>query len=83
MLQDPKPEDLKAKEAEEKGEEYEQKTPPPWVVTRQQFKQDYVGYLDSRRTHLYVFDLATKKTRQITSGDFDDSEPAWSPRRRN
>ena len=79
VMQDPKAEELEAKEAREKGETYEAKTPPPWVVTRQQFKRDYVGYLDSRRTHLYVFDLATKEIKQITSGDFDDSEPAWSP----
>jgi dipeptidyl aminopeptidase/acylaminoacyl peptidase len=78
VMRDPKPEELEAKEAEEKGETYEKKTPPPWVVTRQQFKMDYVGYLDDRRTHLYVFDLATEEIRQITSGDFDDSEPAWS-----
>ncbi len=79
VLQDPTPEELEAKAAEEKGERYEAKTPPPWVVTRQQFKLDYVGYLDSRRTHLYVFDLASGEIAQITSGDFDDSEPAWSP----
>jgi dipeptidyl aminopeptidase/acylaminoacyl peptidase len=78
VMRDPKPEELEAKEAEEKGETYEKKTPPPWVVTRQQFKMDYVGYLDSRRTHLYIFDLASKEIKQITSGDFDDSEPAWS-----
>ncbi|MGB5295049.1 MAG: S9 family peptidase, partial [Thermoanaerobaculia bacterium] len=40
VLKDPKPEEL---EAHEKGEDYEKKTPPPWVVTRQQFKLDYVG----------------------------------------
>ena len=51
----------------------------PWVIDRLQFKLDEVGYLDRRRTHLYVFDLAAKSLRQITSGDFDDSEPAWSP----
>ncbi|MDX1390282.1 MAG: S9 family peptidase, partial [Acidobacteriota bacterium] len=79
VMRDPKPEELEAKEAEAKGEPYEAKTKPPWVVTRQQFKMDYVGYLDSRRTHLYVFDLATREIKQITSGDFDDSEPAWSP----
>lgn len=78
VMRDPKPEELEAKQAEEKGETFEEKTPPPWVVTRQQFKMDYVGYLDSRRTHLYVFDLATEVIKQITSGDFDDSEPAWS-----
>src|SRR5207302_686845 len=46
---------------------------------RLQFKMDDIGDLDRRRTHLYVFDLAAKSLTQITSGDFDDSEPAWSP----
>ena len=79
VMQDPKAEELEAKEAQDKGETYKAKTPPPWVVTRQQFKVDYVGYLDDRRTHLYVLDLATEEIKQITSGNFDDSEPAWSP----
>lgn len=52
----------------------------PVVVDRLQFKQDYEGYLDRHRTHLYVLDVGSKEPpRQITSGDFDDSEPAWSP----
>ncbi|MDH5567988.1 MAG: S9 family peptidase [Myxococcales bacterium] len=79
VLQDPKPEDLEAKQARDRGEPFEEKTPAPWVVTRRQFKRDYVGYLDSRRTHLYVLDLATQTLTQVTSGDFDDAEPAWSP----
>ena len=37
------------------------------------------GYLDRRRTHLYVFTIADHKQKQITAGDYDDSEPAWSP----
>jgi Tol biopolymer transport system component len=76
VLRDPKPSELEAKEL---GDAYEEKTPPPWVITREQFKTDYVGYLDSRRTHLYILDVATRKLTQITSGDHDDSEPAWSP----
>ncbi|MGW8265302.1 MAG: prolyl oligopeptidase family serine peptidase [Longimicrobiales bacterium] len=56
------------------------KSTPPWEIDRLQFKQDRVGYLTgNRHTHLYVFDLATKKTTQITSGDFDAGSPAWSP----
>ncbi len=55
------------------------KTPPPHVIDRLQFKRDYTGYLDRRRTHLYVFDLRDSSLIQITSGDFDDSSPAWSP----
>jgi dipeptidyl aminopeptidase/acylaminoacyl peptidase len=55
------------------------KTPPPFVIDRYRFKTDTIGYLDRRRTHLYVFDVATKAVVQITSGDFDDEQPAWSP----
>ena len=52
---------------------------PPWVVDRLQFKQDYIGYLDRRRTHLYVLNVDTGKQTQLTFGDYDDSQPAWSP----
>lgn len=55
------------------------KTQRPWVIDRRQFKQDEIGYLDRRRTHLYVFDLAKRNLTQITSGDYDDQELAWSP----
>ncbi len=75
VLQDPKPEDLRKKDDPDAKET----TSPPWVMTRRQFKKDYVGYLDNRRTHLYVLDFESKKTTQITFGDFDDAEPAWSP----
>ena len=57
----------------------EGKTPKPWVIDRLQFKVDEIGYLDRRRTHLYVFDIVSKSIKQITSGDYDDDEPAWSP----
>jgi dipeptidyl aminopeptidase/acylaminoacyl peptidase len=53
--------------------------PRPWVVNRLQFKRDYVGYLDNRHTHLYVIDLADRRTRQLTFGDYDDYDATWSP----
>jgi dipeptidyl aminopeptidase/acylaminoacyl peptidase len=89
LLRDPSPEELKEAEAKGKrdgGEEdsrdtkeKEAKTPRPLVVDRYRFKTDTVGYLDRRRTHLYVFDIATKAVVQVTSGDFDDEQPVWSP----
>jgi dipeptidyl aminopeptidase/acylaminoacyl peptidase len=93
ILRDPTPEELadaktKEKDKDKPGSDKDKekdakpkkpKTPPPFVVDRYRFKTDTVGYLDRRRTHLYVFDVATKAAVQITSGDFDDSEPAWSP----
>jgi dipeptidyl aminopeptidase/acylaminoacyl peptidase len=51
----------------------------PWVIDRIQFKEDYTGYLDRRRDHIYVYDIESKKLTQVTSGDYDDSSPAWSP----
>jgi len=83
ILRDPKPEELEAAKDKDKDDKSpaatKPKTPPPFVIDRLQFKRDTVGYLDRRRTHLYVFDVASKKTTQVTSGDFDDTEPAWSP----
>jgi dipeptidyl aminopeptidase/acylaminoacyl peptidase len=63
----------------EKMEGWKRKTKPPIVIDRYHFKQDITGYLDHYRDHLYVFDVSGKKSEQITSGDFDDSNPAWSP----
>src|SRR5467141_3850480 len=83
ILQDPKPEDAAAAEAAKEREKDKPapkpKTPPPFVIDRLQFKEDSAGYLDRRRTPLYVLDVASKKSTQVTSGDFDDNEPAWSP----
>ena len=85
ILRDPSEEELaaaKTKEKEKEGEDDKDKKPKtkkPWVIDRLQFKTDEVGYLDRRRAHLFVLDLATKQLTQITSGDYDDAHPAWSP----
>jgi dipeptidyl aminopeptidase/acylaminoacyl peptidase len=85
ILRDPSPEELdeaktKAeKDAPSKDKENKPKTPRPIVVDRYRFKTDTVGYLEHLRSHLYVFDVASKAVVQITSGDFDDEEPTWSP----
>jgi dipeptidyl aminopeptidase/acylaminoacyl peptidase len=87
VLRDPSEDELEA--AKERGKDDDgaadkpaakkAKTPKPFLIDRLQFKEDVTGWLDRRRTHLYVFDLAAKSLTQITSGDYDDSEPAWSP----
>jgi dipeptidyl aminopeptidase/acylaminoacyl peptidase len=53
--------------------------PKPIVIDRYHFKNDQEGYLDSTRSHLYLFDLATKHATLLAPGKFDESEPAWSP----
>ncbi len=71
---------LLIKDPEEEKEKVNGKEKPePHVIDRLQFKRDYVGYLDRRRTHLYVQTVGDTTVTQITSGDFDDSSPAWSP----
>lgn len=72
VLKDPKPEDLKK-------EEKDKKKPKPWIIDRLQFKRDRIGYLDNYRNHLYVVVPGDTIPTQITSGNFDDSQPAWSP----
>jgi len=66
ILQDPKPGDAEAAEAtKEKGKDQpapKPKTPLPFVIDRLQFKQDTVGYLDRRRTHLYVMTSPRKNS---------------------
>ncbi|HEV2206368.1 MAG TPA: S9 family peptidase [Candidatus Acidoferrales bacterium] len=77
VLQDPSRDEIDA--ATHKDDASWKPKPHPWVIDRLHFKQDEIGYLDRRRTHLYVFSMPDHKLTQITSGDYDDSAPAWSP----
>jgi dipeptidyl aminopeptidase/acylaminoacyl peptidase len=51
----------------------------PIVIDRYQFKQDGQGYLGNRRTHLFIFDVESRKIDQLTTGKFTESNPSWSP----
>jgi dipeptidyl aminopeptidase/acylaminoacyl peptidase len=51
----------------------------PIVVERYRFKEDGQGYLGNRQTHLYLFDVESKKIDQLTTGKFTESNPSWSP----
>jgi dipeptidyl aminopeptidase/acylaminoacyl peptidase len=61
------------------GEGGEEKAPKPIVLRRLQFLRDGEGFLRELRQHLYLFDVAAKKSAQLTSGPFDDQDPVWSP----
>ena len=61
------------------SDKIEEKSDGPWVIDRLMFKQDYVGYLNRQRTHLYVHDLESETTIQLTDGDSDDYGATWSP----
>jgi dipeptidyl aminopeptidase/acylaminoacyl peptidase len=55
------------------------KAPKPIVLDRYHFKQDIQGYLGNQRSHLYLFDVATKKSEVLTAGKYEESNPSWSP----
>jgi dipeptidyl aminopeptidase/acylaminoacyl peptidase len=62
---------------------WKRKTPPPMVIDRFHFKQDREGYLDqgdgARPKHLHLLDLTSLKTTALTTGEFSERSPAWSP----
>ncbi|GMV05678.1 MAG: acyl-peptide hydrolase [Gemmatimonadota bacterium] len=72
---------LSLRDKEEKDEDRKENAPrDPWVIDRLQFKRDGAGYLTGdRHTHLYVFHVATKELRQLTTGRWDEGQARWSP----
>jgi len=75
-IRDKTADDLAKEAAEEAGEEAK---PLPYVIDRLQFKRDGVPYLDRSRTHIYIISDREETPLQLTFGDYDDSQPAWSP----
>lgn len=55
------------------------KSPKPIVIDRYHFKQDMQGYLNRKHNHIFLFDVATGKLDPVTSGDYDETNIAWSP----
>ena len=49
------------------------------VVRNLHYAQDGRGLLKGQRSHIFTIDLSTGAAKQITDGDFDNSDPAWSP----
>ena len=79
VVEDPDPAVAAAEEAREKAKEGPEKTPKPIVVDRYRFKADREGFLRGERSHLYLFDIEARKAEPLTSGPFDETDPAWSP----
>jgi acylaminoacyl-peptidase len=50
----------------------------PLVYTGTRVKSNEEGFLDGRRTHIWIADLTTGAVRQLTSGDADDTSPSVS-----
>ncbi|HEY6945692.1 MAG TPA: S9 family peptidase [Candidatus Acidoferrum sp.] len=55
----------------------------PMVITRYLYKPDagegMTRFNDNQRLHIFIVDVATKQTRQLTKGDTDEHSIDWSP----
>ncbi|MEP6513872.1 MAG: S9 family peptidase, partial [Parafilimonas sp.] len=51
----------------------------PYEIDEYLFKRDIEGYADTRRTHLYLFDIETEELDTLTGGEWNESSPAFSP----
>ncbi len=49
------------------------------VIDRLWYRLDGVGFIYERRNHLFLIDVADGDPQQLTDGDWDDTDPAWSP----
>ena len=49
------------------------------VIDRLWYRLDGVGYIYERRQHFFLIDIAGGEARQLTEGDWDDGDAAWSP----
>ena len=54
-------------------------TPKPIVIDRYHFKQDGKDFLDDERQHLYLLDIKSRNTKQLTQGNSNEILPSWSP----
>lgn len=57
----------------------EDATPPPIVTERFYFKEDYSGYLDAKRSLIFVRTIQDGSTRVIGKTDRNTWLPSWSP----
>jgi len=49
------------------------------VVRRIRYRYDTLGWRGDEHYHLFITDVKTGTSRQLTEGDWDDVDPAWSP----
>jgi dipeptidyl aminopeptidase/acylaminoacyl peptidase len=79
VVEEPDPRDAEAEKQKEAAKDGPAKTPKPIVIDRYYFKADGDGYLRGERSHLYLFDVASRKAEPLTPGTFNERAPSWSP----
>jgi dipeptidyl aminopeptidase/acylaminoacyl peptidase len=72
-------EEAPPKDDKQAGQDAAEK-PKPVVIDRYSFKRDGAGYLyGERRERIYLYDIATNKAELLTTENYDESSPVWSP----
>ena len=70
---------LADRQAEREAREKEHKSYPPRVIRRAGYREDGTGYNGGERWHLHTVSVETGNVNQLTSENYDDHSPAWSP----
>jgi Tol biopolymer transport system component len=74
LVADPDPDEKDEKEVKKD----EPQTSNPIVITRLQFLFDEYDFLKELYHHIFVFDVESRTSKQITFGPYDDGGPVWS-----
>jgi len=60
--------------------EKDREKPRPIVIDRYSFKRDGQGYLSAtKKTRIHLFDIESKKFELLTTTNFEEAAPVWSP----
>ncbi|AZR72655.1 hypothetical protein BBF96_04180 [Anoxybacter fermentans] len=70
---------LKEKTEKERNKEEEEKSKKVKVINNLRYKSDDLGFLDDKKSQVWILDLASGQPIRITNDDRHYSKPAWSP----
>ncbi|TNJ63613.1 S9 family peptidase [Paenibacillus hemerocallicola] len=69
----------KGREARSVEEDKKSQNDRARIITRTAFKSEGSGLWDGLHSHVFVIDVQGGNLTQITEGEFDASQPCWSP----
>ncbi|MGE3073409.1 MAG: prolyl oligopeptidase family serine peptidase [Dehalococcoidia bacterium] len=55
------------------------KAKPYRRISSMKYRINGQGFTYDQRRHIFVVDVGSKECQQMTDGDWDDTQPAWSP----
>ena len=64
---------------EPESEEEKRKSRPPRVITTLKYRFNGEGFTYDRRPQIFTVAAEGGEPRQVTEGDYDHADPAWSP----